>query len=122
MSTSVARKVLVVDDEALIASLLEDMLSDLGCETIGPALTLDQGLALARESEIDAAILDLSLYGQSSFPIAEVLASRGVPFVFASGYATSERGGAFEAVEVVQKPFRLADLAASLDRITKPEA
>ena len=119
MDTSTARKVLVVDDEALIAALLEDMLVELSCDTIGPALTLDQGLALARESEMDAAILDLSLNGQPVFPIAEVLAERKIPFVFASGYAEIDRGGRFGDIEVVQKPFRLADLAAALDRLTK---
>jgi two-component SAPR family response regulator len=119
LNTSTARKVLVVDDEALIAALLEDMLVELSCDTIGPALTLDQGLALARESEMDAAILDLSLNGQPVFPIAEVLAERKIPFVFASGYAEIDRGGRFGDIEVVQKPFRLADLAAALDRLTK---
>jgi CheY-like chemotaxis protein len=81
------RRVLVVEDEPLIAMLLEDMLSDLEvtiagvAESVPAALDLLQGL-----EEVDGAILDMNLRGRSVEPVAEALAKRGIPFVFASGY------------------------------------
>jgi DNA-binding response OmpR family regulator len=109
--------VLVVDDETLIGMLLGDMLEELGCEVVGPAMDLTSGLELARGESLDWAVLDLSLEGQPSFPIAEVLRSRGVPFVFASGYGSAMSGSGFETAKVLQKPFQLADLAAALEPV-----
>jgi DNA-binding response OmpR family regulator len=114
VSSSGAPRVLVVDDEALIGMLVADMLEELGCEVVGPALDLASGLSLAREAAIDWAILDLSLEGQPSFPIAEALKARGVPFVFASGYGAAMPGSGFETAPMLQKPFQMADLAAAL--------
>lgn len=114
VSSGAAPRVLVVDDEALIGMLVADMLEALGCEVVGPALDLAGGLGLAREAAIDWAILDLSLEGQSSFPIAEALRTRRVPFVFASGYGSAMAGSGFEDVAVIQKPFEMADLADAL--------
>jgi len=79
MTTS-ARNVLVVDDEALIAMLIEDMLLDLGCKVVGPAYQLSEAVALARDSEIDCAILDLNLEGKPTLAVARVLRSRNIPF------------------------------------------
>jgi PAS domain S-box-containing protein len=79
-------RVLVVEDEMTIALLLEDMLIDLGHDVRGPAMRLPQALDLAERLELDFAILDINLDGQSSFLVADVLPARGVPFIFASGY------------------------------------
>ena len=72
-------KVLVVEDEALVSMLLEDMLSDLGCEIVGPIMRLREALAMAEDESqaIDVAILDVNLAGERSFPVAEALEKRG---------------------------------------------
>jgi CheY-like chemotaxis protein len=113
------RRVLVVDDEALIAMLIADMLDDLGCSVVGPALSLDDGLELARDADIDWAILDLALNGKPSLPIAEILRERNIPFVFASGYANPDQGGDFEHIRVIQKPFDISHIASALDQVER---
>jgi CheY-like chemotaxis protein len=117
MATERARRVLVVDDEVLIAMLLGDMLEDLGCEVVGPALHLDMAIAMARDETFDWAILDISLEGTPSFPVAEVLRARNAPFVFASGYGAASVGSGFEDVPVIQKPFTIAQLSEALDAL-----
>jgi DNA-binding response OmpR family regulator len=78
-------RVLVVEDEMMVSMLIEDMLSDLGCEVIGPASRLDEAIALANESELDCAVLDVNLGGQPIFPLADLLREKGAPFAFATG-------------------------------------
>ena len=79
------RRVLVIEDEALIAMLLEDQLAELGCEIAGVAARFDDALEKATALAFDVAILDVNLSGKESFPIAEALRARGMPFVFATG-------------------------------------
>lgn len=117
MAMDRARRVLVVDDEVLIAMLLGDMLEDLGCEVVGPALHLDAAMTMARDEAFDWAILDISLEGTPSFPVAEVLLARKTPFVFASGYGAAVAGSGFEHVPVIQKPFSMAQLSSALDAL-----
>ena len=95
----------------MVAMLVEDMLTELGHSVVGPAMRLDQALPLAREAEFDFAILDVNLGGQLSFPVAEVLRARGIPFIFATGYG---RGGIDEAYRdtiTLMKPFERRDVA-----------
>ena len=81
------RKVLVVEDEMMIAMLVEDMLDELGCTVVGPAHALAPALDLASSAtEIDAALLDINLGGQPVFAIADALRARGVPMIFSTGY------------------------------------
>jgi CheY-like chemotaxis protein len=112
--TDSLRNVLVVDDEALIAMLIEDMLLDIGCKVVGPAYALDEAVALARDADIDCAILDLNLEGVPTFPVARALRARGIPFVFASGYAAGGLGEDFDDVPVLQKPFTAYDIASAV--------
>jgi DNA-binding NarL/FixJ family response regulator len=105
-------RVLVVEDEPVVAMCLEDMLEELDCETIGPAMRLAEGLALAESEAIEAAILDINLAGERSTPIAEALRRRGVPFAFASGYGTAPEG--FETLPLIEKPYRTTDIDAAL--------
>ena len=107
-------RVLVVEDEALVSMMLEDMLDDLGCAVIGPAASLSTGLAMAREGGFDAAVLDVNLAGQQVFPIADVLAANGVPFVFATGYGRAGLREQDGARPVVQKPYSLRELETKL--------
>ena len=109
------RRVLVVEDETMIAMLVEDMLADLGCAVVGPAHGLDAALALAGGGEaIDAALLDVNLCGQPVFPVADALRAKGVPMVFATGYGESGLREIDAGAPVLQKPFRVADLARAL--------
>jgi DNA-binding response OmpR family regulator len=108
-------RVLVVEDEPVVAMCLEDILETLGCETVGPAGRLAEGLALAERESLGAAILDINLAGERSIPIAEELRRRGVPVAFASGYGAVPEG--FEAVPLIAKPYREADIDTALRTI-----
>jgi CheY-like chemotaxis protein len=110
-------RVLVIEDEAIITLLLESMLADLGHEMIASAGRLDAALALAREAEVDLAILDVNLRGERSFPVAHVLTERGVPFLFATGYGTAGLDAPFKNSPTLKKPFDAKDLADALARI-----
>lgn len=98
------RRILVVEDESLVAMLLETILEDMGCEIVGPAATVAQGLTLA-EGELDAALLDVNVAGQNVFPVAEALVARGVPFVFSTGYGEGGLPDAWRGRPTIQKPF-----------------
>src|SRR3954452_13708464 len=82
-------RVLVVEDEAMIAMLVEDMVLDFGSEVVGPAARMDEAIRLARHAELDAAILDINVGGTVVFPVADVLRERGIPFIFATGYGAA---------------------------------
>lgn len=112
-----AGRVLVVDDEVLVAMMLSDMLDELGCEVVGPALDIESALALVGGEPFDWAVLDLNIQGKPSFPVARALNARRIPFVFASGYGAADSGSGFEDVPVIQKPFDLAELASVVRRL-----
>lgn len=80
------RRVLVVEDEMTIAVAIEDTLQELGAEVVGPVSRLDAALRLAGEAPIDAAILDVNIRDGNSYPVADILVRRGIPFVLCSGY------------------------------------
>lgn len=115
MSMGGGRRILVVEDEPIVAMCLEDMLEALGYGIVGPATRLSEGIALARDAAFDAAILDINLAGERSTAIAEALAARGIPFAFASGYGAPPPG--FEGCPLIAKPYREDDVAAVLARI-----
>ena len=104
------RRVLVVEDEVIVGMLLEDMLGELGCEVAAMSTRLEEALQLARTLDIDLAILDVNLRGTQSFPVAEVLAARGVPFLFATGYGATILKLPYSGTPTLQKPFQLEDL------------
>lgn len=103
-------KVLVVEDEMTIAFMIEDMLVDLGHEVVGISMRLPDALRAAEDANIDLAILDVNLDGFRSFPVAEVLMRRGIPFAFATGYGRSGIDAPFKDRPVLAKPFLQADL------------
>ncbi|KAA2241204.1 response regulator [Salinarimonas soli] len=107
-------RVLVVEDEAMVSMLVEDMLLDLGCEIVGPAARIPAALDLASSAEIDAAVLDVNVAGQAIWPVADALSARGVPIVFTTGYGESGLQGAYVSHDVVQKPFQIDDLVRAL--------
>ena len=107
-------RILVVEDEAAISLLLEDMLLDFGCELVGPAARLSAALDIAARETIDLAILDVNVAGEPIYPVAEALAERGVPFVFSTGYGSAGIKDAFRDRPVLQKPFAQHDLKQKL--------
>ena len=107
-------RILVVEDEAAISLLLEDMLLDLGCEVVGPAGRLATALDLAANEAFDLAILDVNIAGESIYPLVEALEGRKVPFVFSTGYGSGGIKDAYRDRPVVQKPFAQADLHQTL--------
>jgi CheY-like chemotaxis protein len=117
------RRILLVEDEVIVAMMIEDMLVQLGCDVVGPAARLDEALALAKSSRIDAAVLDVNLAGEMSYPVANELLRRGVPFVFSTGYEAPRNG--FSDCLYIQKPFEERELAralaSALSRRSPPE-
>lgn len=114
-----ARKVLVVEDEALVAMLVEDALLDAGFSVIGPAATVDEAMALLAQERPDAVVLDLNLAGETSTPVADVLAQRGVPFVVATGYGAEGLPPGHAKVPVLAKPYDPDELTGTLSRICR---
>jgi CheY-like chemotaxis protein len=110
-------RVLVVEDEMLVAMNIEDMLLDLGHEVAGLASRLEPALSLAAEGEFDIAMLDVNLAGQPSFPVADVLIRRGIPFLFATGYGAKGIAEPYRDRLVLQKPFRARDLGEALGQL-----
>lgn len=111
------KKILIVEDETLISMLFEDILDELGCEVVGPALNLKQAIELAETAEIDAAVLDVNLNGDPIFPVAEILSGRGVPLVFSSGYGASGLPERWQGEPTLPKPFTSTEVAAVLHRL-----
>lgn len=108
-------RVLIVEDEFMVAMLVEDMLEDLGCSVAAVAANLQSGLEAAAGEAFDLAVLDVNLNGEKSFPIADTLLNRGIPFVFGSGYGLSSVREVYPNVPVIAKPFLQSTLADALD-------
>lgn len=104
------RRVVIVEDEGMVAMLLEDMLSDLGHEVVAIVGRLDQAAQLVSEIAADVVIMDVNLNGEQTYPLASILASRGIPFIFATGYGSAGLNEAWRGRPVLQKPFQARDL------------
>jgi CheY-like chemotaxis protein len=109
-------RVLLVEDEAIIAMTAEDMLEELGCITATTATTLSEALEAADREAFDVALLDINLNGRESLPVAVRLRERRCPFVFTTGYGAAGSGGDFADVPLVTKPYQLADLESAIRR------
>lgn len=111
--------VFVVEDEAIIAMMLEDMLTDLGCRVVGPCTNLKQAHETLAETETpQAAILDVNVGGEQVYPVAMALAARGVPLVFATGYGSAGLAEAWRDRVTVQKPYTQDDIVRALGAAT----
>ena len=108
------RRILVVEDEAMISMLLEDMVLDSGGEIVGPVATFDGALAIARKAEFEVAVLDVNLNGTLSYPVAEVVLERGIPVIFATGYGADGLLDRFSDCPTLQKPFSQQDFAEAV--------
>lgn len=105
------RRILLVEDEGLLALTALMALEEAGADVVGPAATLVHGLEHARADPIDAAVLDVNLRGEISFPIADALSDRGIPFLFATGY---DDPGIRARGPRVAKPYSEAELVAAV--------
>lgn len=120
MSSSQALKVLLIEDESLVAILVEDMLADLGHAVVATAGRMESAMKLAAELPVDLAIVDVNLNGQQTYPLATVLMNRGVPFIFATGYGAAGLLQEWRGVPTLQKPFQTRELAATILRAMQP--
>ena len=107
-------KILVVEDNFLIAETIRDVFEERGCTVVGPVGNVQKALALSHEGALDGAILDINLNGELSFPVAQLLNQRGIPFLFLTGYddpgiiPPNLRG-----VQRISKPFDTSVLASA---------
>jgi CheY-like chemotaxis protein len=107
-------KVLIVEDETLVAMLIEEYLLEMGCQVALSASRVGKALKGLQSRPIDAAVLDVNVAGESITQLAEVLHQRGIPFVFASGYGPKGVDARWSGSPVLQKPFTGADLRTAL--------
>jgi CheY-like chemotaxis protein len=117
MSTngSGAKRVLIVEDDVMIRMLIEDMLNDLGFAVAAEAAKVHEALAALKSTDIDVAILDVNLSGETTGPVAEALAAQGTPFVFATGYGEHTLPEQFRDRPLLKKPFQIDGLKRMLD-------
>lgn len=107
-------RVLVVEDEALIAIMIADQLTQLGYEIVGPVSKLDAAMTFAREARFDAAILDVTIRGGKTFPVAELLSAKSIPFAISSGYGDWALPDSLKVQPRLTKPFSESELEAMI--------
>jgi len=110
------RNILLVEDEMMVAMLLESVLENEGCNVISAGYA-EQATLLAAEQALDAAVLDVNLHGKRSYPVADALAARDIPFVFSTGYGDKELRGRYPERPVLAKPYKPDDLLAALSAL-----
>lgn len=111
------KRVLIVEDELLVALGLEDNLKSLGCEVIGPVSTLSDAKRIAGTVQADVAILDVNLRGEYVYPAAEILADRGIPLIFCSGFLGGSLPDRFAGAVRVPKPYTSKAIAHALGEL-----
>lgn len=109
--------VLIVEDEAIISFLIEDMLLELGCRVVRNVAGIPEALSALDDDRPDVAVLDVNLDGVEVYPVAERLRDSGIPFVFTTGYGVDGLAPAWAHMPVVQKPFRSEMLARALEAV-----
>lgn len=112
-------RVLVVEDESMIAMLIEDSLCELGHEVVAIASRMQEALDIARKGQFDIAIIDVNLDGEPSYPVADVLAERNIPFIFATGYGSKGLDTGYSKIPLLTKPFLDSELETALVQISK---
>jgi DNA-binding response OmpR family regulator len=108
------RRILIVEDEAMVALLIEQVLVDAGATVLGPAHSVVNALALLGANMPDAAVLDMNLTGDSAAPVIRLLSARGTPFIVVTGYGDDNKAFGLPDVPVLAKPFDPDDMVAAL--------
>lgn len=117
-NTLAGRRVLILEDEYLLASALQDAVEQMGAQVIGPFSRVQQALQSIDEGRVpDVGLLDVNLGSEYSYPLADALAERGIPTVLITGYDTSALPEAYRSLSYLRKPFDLASITAALDRL-----
>jgi len=111
-----SRRILIVEDEPLVAMHLEDLLIALGHAVVGLATRIDKALILARDGDIDFAILDVNVAGTQSFSVASILRQRGIPFIFATGYGVEGLIDGYRDELALRKPYQEEDLESVIQQ------
>lgn len=111
-------RIFIAEDSVFVIMMLEALCDDLGCDIVGPATQLDEAMLLATTEAIDAALLDVNLNGEFSWPVAATLQRRGVPFAFGTGYDLANiLPPEFADAAVFAKPYRVEDVEQQLRRL-----
>jgi CheY-like chemotaxis protein len=109
------RRILVVEDEYLIAMMLRDALEDVGSVVVGPVPSVEKAIkTIAADPNIDAAILDVNLGGVMAYPVAEALVARNIPFVFTTGYEDGTLRALFPNIRSCHKPYLFPNMEKAL--------
>lgn len=109
-------RVLLVEDEVLACLEVEDLLRGAGCSIVGPAGRLDEALRLAREAEIDGALIDLNLAGEASYPVLDALIARAVPYVLVTGCDMPSIAPRYRDAPLIDKPFAESAVLSAVRR------
>ena len=117
MSPLADLRILVVEDEVVIALEIEERLQRLGCAVVGPVGRLERALELARTAALDGALLDVNIKGGFVYPVAEELLAREVPVIFSTGYAPDTLPPAFRDLPCLRKPFGAGQLEATARQV-----
>lgn len=104
------QRVLIVEDQAILAFEMQTLLQQIGCEVVGPVGNLNQALEAARTERLDGAVLDVNLDGEPVYPVADILHERQIPFLLATGYGIEALPERFLRCPVLEKPFVFDDL------------
>ena len=111
------KRFVVVEDEAIVAMLVEDFIVDLGGIVVATVARVADALALLDQTRPDAAVLDVNLAGQHSYPIADALGARAIPYLFVTGYGEAGLDAAYRDRPVLQKPFTCERFARALGQL-----
>ena len=112
-------RILVVEDEYLVAALIEQILESAGCIVLGPIPRVPEALDAVNDDDCDAAVLDVNLAGELINPVADALCERDVPFMFVTGYGANALPSQYAEQPHIGKPFRMAELLGMLSSILK---
>jgi CheY-like chemotaxis protein len=116
------RRILVVEDEILNLAMLDDILTEAGCESVAAAATIDQAIGMIDERVFDAALLDIKLKGKRAYAVADALGARGVPFVFVTGNSVRDIEDRYRDRPVLRKPFKEEKLIKALTDLLPPRS
>ena len=115
-------RILVVEDEMIIAFFIEDCLAALGHEIVGPASRVGRAMRLVQTEELDLALLDINVAGEEIYPVAAGLKARGIPFIFLSGYGSRGLNGEWIGSALLDKPFAPEALECGIADAVRPHA